>query len=72
MATYDCPFLKSVLTAQFNFIKFKQVFFSISNSKGHGFHGNKAIILHFTSKCYSNSLSVPSEKLEIGQVHQKL
>ena len=54
-------------------IKAKQVFFSTSNVKGHGFHGDKATILYFTLKYYS--LSVLSEKLyflEIGQVHQTL
>ena len=54
-------------------IKAKQVFFWISNLKGHGFHGDKATILYFTLRYYL--LSVLSEKLdfiEIGLVNQKL
>ena len=54
-------------------IKAKQVFFGTSNLKGHGFHENKATILHLTLKYYS--LSVLSAKLyflEIGPVNQKL
>ena len=54
-------------------IEAKQVFFSASNFKGHGFHRNKATILYLTLKYYL--LSVVSEKiyfLEIGSVNQKL
>ena len=54
-------------------IKAKQVFFWTSNLKGHGFHGDKATILHLPWKYYS--LAVLSEKLyflEIGPVNRKL
>ena len=53
--------------------KAKQVFFWTYNSKGHGFHGNKAAILCVISKYYL--LSVLSKNFyffEIGPVHQKL
>ena len=39
-------------------IKAKQVFFWISNLKGHGFHGDKATILYLTLKYYSLSVAV--------------
>ena len=51
----------------------KQVFFWISNLKGHCFHGDKATIFYLTLEYYL--LSVLSWKLyflEIGPVHQTL
>ena len=54
-------------------IKGKQGFFSSCNSRGYGFHGNKATILYLISRYYA--LSVVFVKLyclEIDPVHQKL
>ena len=51
----------------------KQVFFRTSNLGGHGFHWDKATILHLTLKYYS--LSVLSKKLyflEISPINEKL
>ena len=53
-----CVFLHSV-------IKVKQVFFSTSNSKGYGFHDDKATNFYLTSEYYS--LSVLSAKLYFVQ-----
>ena len=54
-------------------IKVKLSFFWTSNSKGHGFHGNKIIMLFLSLVNFS--ISVISTELyfvEIGWVHQKL
>ena len=51
-------------------IKAKQVFFGISNLKGHDFHGDKATIFYLTLEYYL--LSAKFYFLEIGPVHQTL
>ena len=65
--------LKNCFKYMSSMIKAKLSFFSASNSKGHGFHGNKGTILFSSSVDFP--ISVISTKfyfVEIGFVYQKL